>query len=297
MRIIDAHVHLYPPEVGRDPVAWAAAQGEPHWAVLCTRRRRGGQPVQTFPPIDQLLRDMDAAGVDKAVLLGWYWQQPATCAWQNRFYAECTRAHPDRLAAFATIHPSAGATAVRAEIRRAHDDGLCGLGELSPHSQKYSMDDQAFEAALALAAELRMPVNLHVTDPTAGEYPGRVETPLEHFVQLATDHPQVKFILAHWGGGLALREANSDQRRVLANVCYDTAASPLAYDPRIWRTVLDVVPLEKVIFGTDYPLNLYPKSESVPGWGGILAEVEQAAFTVDEKTQLLAGNAARLLGL
>ena len=72
MRIIDAHVHLYPPEVGRDPVAWAAAQGEPHWAVLCTRRRRGGQPVQTFPPIDQLLRDMDAAGVDKAVLLGWY---------------------------------------------------------------------------------------------------------------------------------------------------------------------------------------------------------------------------------
>jgi hypothetical protein len=142
-----------------------------------------------------------------------------------------------------------------------------------------------------------MPVNLHVTDPTAGEYPGRVETPLEHFVQLATDHPQVKFILAHWGGGLALREANSDQRRVLANVCYDTAASPLAYDPRIWRTVLDVVPLEKVIFGTDYPLNLYPKSESVPGWGGILAEVEQAAFTVDEKTQLLAGNAARLLGL
>lgn len=297
MRIIDAHVHLYPPEVGRDPVAWAAARGEPHWAVLCTRRRRGGQPVQTFPAIDQLLRDMDASGVDKAVLLGWYWQQPATCAWQNRFYAECTRAHPDRLAAFATIHPSAGAAAVRTEIRRAHDDGLCGLGELSPHSQRYSMDDPAFATALAVAAELRMPVNLHVTDPTTGQYPGRVETPLEDFVRLATNHPQVKFILAHWGGGLALRESDSDQRRVLANVCYDTAASPLTYDPRIWRTVLDVVPPEKVIFGTDYPLNLYPKSGGEPGWRGILAEVDQAALTTDGKTQLLAGNAVRLLGL
>ncbi len=297
MRIIDAHVHLYPPEVGRDPVAWAAAQGEPQWAVLCTRRRRGGQPVQTFPAIDQLLRDMDAAGVEKAVLLGWYWEQAATCARQNRFYAACTRAHPDRLAAFATIHPSAGPAAVRAEIRRAHEDGLCGLGELSPHSQKYPIDDRAFAAALALAAEFRLPVNLHVTDPTTGEYPGRVETPLEDFVRLATNHPQVTFILAHWGGGLALREANSDQRRVLANVCYDTAASPLTYDPRIWRTVLDVVPPEKVIFGTDYPLNLYPKSGGKPGWRGILAEVDAAGLTVDEKTLLLAGSSARLLGL
>jgi predicted TIM-barrel fold metal-dependent hydrolase len=297
MRIIDAHVHLYPPEVGRDPAAWAAAQGEPHWAVLCTRRRRGGQPVQTFPTIGQLLRDMDAAGVEKAVLLGWYWKQPATCVWQNRYYAKCTQAHPDRLAAFATIHPSAGATAVQAEIHRAHDDGLCGLGELSPHSQGYTIDDPALAAALALAAELGMPVNLHVTDPATGRYPGRVETPLEDFVRIATGHPQVKFVLAHWGGGLAFRETNPDQRRVLANVRYDTAASPLTYDDRIWRTVLDVVPPEKVIFGTDYPLNLFPESGGEPGWRGILAEIDQAGLTPEEKAPLLAGNAARLLGL
>jgi len=30
--IIDAHVHLYPTEIDRDPAAWAAAQGEAHWA-------------------------------------------------------------------------------------------------------------------------------------------------------------------------------------------------------------------------------------------------------------------------
>ena len=122
---------------------------------------------------------MDAAGVERAVLLGWYWERPANCAWQNRYYADCVRAFPDRLAAFATIHPSAGAAAVQAEIRRAHDDGLRGLGELSPHSQHYPADEPAFAAALELAAELGWPVNLHVTDPTVGRYPGRVETPLE----------------------------------------------------------------------------------------------------------------------
>src|SRR5205823_1022680 len=79
MRIIDAHVHLYPADVDRDPAAWAAAQGEGHWAILCTRKRRDGQPVQTLPTVNQLLAAMDAAGIERAVLLGWYWEKPETC--------------------------------------------------------------------------------------------------------------------------------------------------------------------------------------------------------------------------
>ena len=296
VRIIDAHVHLYPPEVGRDPAAWAAARRETHWAALCTRRRRDGRLVQTFPGVDRLLRDMDAAGVERAVLQGWYWEKPETCAWQNRFYAECVRAHPDRLAAFAAVHPSAGEAAVRNEIRRAHDEGLRGLGELSPHSQGYALDDAAFAAALALAGELGMPVNLHVTDPNTRRYPGRVETPLEDFVRLAKTHPQVTYILAHWGGGLPSWETNPLVRQDLARVYYDTAASPLSYDDRIWRTMLDLVPPTKVIFGSDYPLILYPKTEREPGWRGFLEEINGAGLTPEEKGLVLAGNAARVLG-
>lgn len=63
MPIIDAHVHLYPPEVNRDPAGWAAACGESHWAELCTRQRKNGQAVQGFPSVDKLLHDMDAAGM------------------------------------------------------------------------------------------------------------------------------------------------------------------------------------------------------------------------------------------
>ncbi|MDD2764249.1 MAG: TatD family hydrolase [Opitutaceae bacterium] len=297
MRIIDAHVHFYPPEVGRDPAAWATARGEARWAALCTRRRRDGRPVQTYPDLDRLLRDMDAAGVEKAVLLGWYWEQPATCAWQNRVYAQCVQAHPDRLAAFATIHPAAGEAAVRAEILRAQQEGLLGLGELSPHSQGYALDDPVLTGALALAGELSLPVNLHAADPNAGRYPGRVETPLEDFVRLAKAHRRVTFILAHWGGGLPAWEANPTVRHDLANVVYDTAASPLTYDDRIWRTTLDLVPREKVLFGSDYPLILYPKIEVEPGWTRLLGEVDHTGLTPEEKELVLAGNAARVLGL
>src|SRR3954469_9036983 len=134
MSIIDAHVHLYPAEINRDPAVWAVASGETHWATLVNRRRSNGSAGQTFPSVDALLREMDAAAVERAVLLGWYWQKPATCMLQNRFYARCVREHPTRLSAFATLHPGAGLSATLAEIRRSRDEGLVGLGELSPHS-------------------------------------------------------------------------------------------------------------------------------------------------------------------
>jgi predicted TIM-barrel fold metal-dependent hydrolase len=63
VRIIDAHVHLYPPEVNADPVNWARSAGESHWGALCTRRRKDGRAVQGFPSVAELLCDMDEAGI------------------------------------------------------------------------------------------------------------------------------------------------------------------------------------------------------------------------------------------
>ena len=286
--LIDAHVHLYPPELNAGPEAWAAAHGEAHWAALCTRRRADGRAVQGLPSADELLREMDRAGVARAVLLGWYWEKPETCAWQNRFYAGCVRAHPDRLDAFATLHPRAGREATLAEVRRAHAEGLIGLGELSPHSQGYGIDDAVLRDVLALAGELKLPVNLHVTDPDGRAYPGRVETPLTDFTQLAREFPTVNFILAHWGGMLPLRDPAA---RILRNVFYDTAASPLLYDDGVWRRFAEAVGADRVLFGSDYPLNLFPKLEAGPEMTRLIAE----AKANDAGCALLGRNAAPLL--
>ncbi len=282
--VVDAHVHLYPPEAGREPAAWAARHGEAHWAALSTRLRKDGRPVQGFASVDQLLRDMDAAGVTKAVLLGWYWENHGTCVGQNKFYADCIRAHPDRLAAFATVQPAAGTVAFD-EAVRAMDDGLIGFGELSPHSQHFDFADPVWHQVLHLAAEWKVPVNLHVTDPASRPYPGRVETPLADFVRLARDFPATTFILAHWGGGLAW----SEEACALPNVWFDTAASPLLYGPEVWTKAKS----GRVIFGSDYPLILYPRTEMTPAFGGVLAEAQQAGAS----GAMLGGNAADLLSL
>jgi predicted TIM-barrel fold metal-dependent hydrolase len=281
MPIVDAHVHLYPAEVDRDPAAWAEAQGERHWATLCTRRRRDGRPVQSLPTIDGLLRAMDEAGVSRALLLGWYWERPETCAWQNRFYAECVRQHPDRISACASFHPSAGEAAVLAELERCRAEGLIGVGELSPHSQGYTVTDRVLAAVLARTAAWHWPVNLHVTDPESRPFPGRIETPLEDFLRLASQHPATTFVFAHWGGLLPLRLPAATN---LANVYYDTAASPLMYDAGIWERFRAVVPDERVLYGSDFPLNLYPR---------VSVEAEMARFVAEARD---AGASAAVLG-
>ena len=294
MSLVDAHVHLYPPEADPDPSAWAAARGEKHWALLCTRRRKDGRRVQSLPTLRDLLAEMDRAGVGRAVLLGWYWEKFETCVEQNRFYAQCLRERPDRLSAFAAFHPAAGRAAVLDEIRRAHDTGLGGLGELSPHSQGFAIDDPVFGAALDLAAELKLPVNLHVTDPESARYPGWVSTPLEDFVTIARRYPATTFILAHWGGRLPLK---IPAVQALANVYYDTAASPLLYDEGIWRTFLAAVPKERVLFGSDFPLNLYPRIDAEPNLTRLVAELHRSGLSAEQLSAIAGANARRLLGL
>jgi hypothetical protein len=247
--------------------------------------------------VAELLRGMDAAGIERGVLQGWYWEKHDTCVRQNQFYLDCIRAHPDRLAACATFHPAAGAEAVAVEIRRAADEGFCGLGELSPHSQGVSLDDPVWRDALVLAGELRLPVNLHVTESSSKNYPGKVATPLGDFVRLAREFGATKFILAHWGARLPLDPGLGVAARACANLFYDTAASPLIYTPGVFREMIEAVGAARVLYGSDYPLDLYPQRPGGSGVEAMLAEVRSANLDKAELTAVLGRSAAELLRL
>lgn len=294
MRRIDAHVHLYPPEINRAPAQWAQNVGEGHWATLCTRIRKNGRPVQGFPDLDALLREMDASGVERAVLQSWYWERHDTCVLQNRFYAACLRAHPDRLSAFAAFHASAGSATVGDEIKRVCDEGFIGLGELSPHSQRVAINDTVWREALALAGRLRLLVNLHVTEPHGRAYPGRVETPLVDFISLARDFPETTFILAHWGARLPLDPVLGRDAVNCGNIYYDTAASPLLYPAAVVREMIEAVGAGHLLYGSDHPLNLYPSRDEGARIGALIEDPAWAGLGLAEKTALFSGT---MLGL
>lgn len=293
MGFIDCHVHLYPVEILADPQGWAESHGEHRWGQLVAPRA-DGRVVQGWADVRRTLRDMDESGIERAILQGWYWEHPESCAHQNRFMEECIRAHGDRLSACATFHPKGGQVALD-ELRRLRDAGFVGLGELCPPAQGYLHDDPVFERALLLAAEWEWPVTLHVTEPAGRKYPGRVETPLNDILELLRKHPGVRFILAHWGGLLPFFELNAAVSRACTNVFYDTAASPLIYGDGIARAVAGIIGPERILFGSDYPI--LPRGESEPGFGRFLDVIRNAGFSDQDQNGVLCGNARRLFRL
>lgn len=286
--IVDSHAHCYPAGVLADPVAWGTVRNERHWLALTAP---GG--LQAWATMDRMLRDMDAAGVAVAVLQGWYWEHQATCDEQNRWQLEWQNAHPDRFIAMATVQPRAGALAVEA-VRRALDAGCAGVGELHPKVQGFALDDPAWLEIAHLCAARGLPVCFHATEPAGRPYEGRVETPLMEYVRLAERLPDLKIVLAHWGGGLPFHELNRWCRKVLRNVYYDTAASPLLYEPRVWRTVLDLVGAGKVLFGTDYPLRVTPRTQADADYRPAVAEALEALADPATRLRILRENALQV---
>lgn len=286
--IIDSHVHAYPPEILADPQGWAQAQGERHWANLTLKGPQG------WASLPEMLRAMDAAGVERCLLQGWYWEHQASCRLHNAWHLQCLREAPERFWAFATVQPTeAGAFD---DLRRAIEAGCCGVGELLPAAQGF--DIRQHDGWLAICTwlqEQRLPLTLHVTEPAGHEYPGRVLTQLEDYLWLARQFPYLTLILAHWGGGLPFFALNPRVRRDLGNVYYDTAASPLLYEPRVWRTVADLVGADRILFGSDYPLRVYPRQQAEPDFTRLLAEVQGADLSEAERTAILGGNIRRLL--
>ena len=269
--IWDVHVHCYPRSVIADPVEWARRHRERHWQRLVT------QGPQGWADPEELLRKMDAEGIEKVLLQAWYWENADTARLQNDWHAEWILRYPDRFLACAAVHPEFDDP--EAELRAAADWGACAVGECLPLVQSgQGWGHPAWEVLIRTTTRFGWPFCIHLTEPVGHEYPGRVETPLMETMDLFERHPDQKWICAHWGGGLPVYSLNRRVARALRNVWFDTAASPLLYDPRVWTVLTGLLGPEKILFGSDFPLILYPRREKEPSWAGLLAEFRESGL-------------------
>jgi len=287
--IIDSHVHRYPGEVIRDPLGWASARGECHWAELVAP---GG--VQGWADRAKMLADMDAAGVEKAVIVGWYWEHQSTCDEANTWHAQWLREDPDRFIALASIQPRDGKCTVDG-FKRALESGCAGVGELHPWVQGWGFDSPAWNEIADICEARGLPVCFHATEVVGHDHKGNVATPLAEYAALAKRRPKLKIVLAHWGGGLPFFLLNRRIKKALANVYYDTAASPLLYDARVWKLGVELAGADRILFGTDYPLLDHPSKTRVPSFAGMIAEVREN-LPQDTAENVMRANAVRVYG-
>jgi uncharacterized protein len=286
--IIDAHTHIFSPDVIADRARYA--ERDPFFGELYS-----GHAARMIGA-EELIAAMDAAGIDQAVLAGWCWQPHEICVEQNTWTMAIARQRPDRLRALAAIQPNAGADAQR-ELERCVAGGMVGLGELNADGQRFDLNDANFLALARRAAELGAVMLLHTNEPVGHNYPGKGRLPLAEVYALVKAMPELKLILAHWGGGFPFYELMREVRKAASNVFYDSAASPLLYSPQIFRTVIDIVGSDKVLFGSDFPLILYPKRQTELDYAPFLAEIRDLGLATEDFAKLMGGNAQRVFGI
>ncbi|MCL4396455.1 MAG: amidohydrolase family protein, partial [Chloroflexi bacterium] len=271
--IIDAHTHVFSPDLIANRESYA--KRDPFFGQLYS-----GVAARMIDAAG-LVAAMDAAGVDKAVLAGWPWQPHEICVEQNTWTMQALRQYPNRLFALAAIQPSAGPAAL-AELERCVAGGMLGVPAAIAGGQGFRLHDAGFQSLAQKAAELHVPLLLHTNEPVGHDYPGKGRLPLADVYALVKTLPELKLILAHWGGGFPFYELMREVKRVARNVYYDSAASPLLYSPQIFRTVIDLVGGDKVLFGSDFPLILYPKRQTEPDYAPFLGDIRGLNLTAEE---------------
>ena len=290
--IVDAHTHRYPEEVLEDPQSFAQLHKEWHWLELVSSDNK--KSLQGWSSREKMIADMDKSEVERAVLLGWYWENPETCELQNQWCSQWIARDPERFIGFFSLHPELQNPIE--SLKRSMDLGFLGIGECHPWLQGASIQNENWMKCMEFAAAEGWPVTFHVTEPVGHDYPGRVQTPFEEFLWLARQLPELKIILAHAGGLFPFYELNPKIRPELKNVHYDLAACPLLYDPEIYRKLIDVVGVEKILWGTDYPLRIFPARQKEPDFITFKNLVlEEAELSESERDAIFGNNLLALL--
>ncbi len=252
--MIDSHTHFFPKEVANAPQDWALKHRESYWAILVGKRPDGKPSLQGFPSEKKFLSDMDDAGIDYAIIQGWYWEHSQTCIEQNLEISKLIKKYPDRLGAFAAIQP-ADATTLQI-VESARDMGFLGLGEIHNGVQKFSFKSDLFEKILHLAEINELALSIHITEQTTRQYLGKTPTDTLTAIDVAKNFPMVNFIFAHWCGNLAFEGIADD----VENIYFDTAATQFTAPKNAFALAQgNQVLSTKIVYGSDYPLRLYPR--------------------------------------
>ncbi|MFQ5874280.1 MAG: amidohydrolase family protein [Dehalococcoidia bacterium] len=278
--IIDFHAHIFPPHI-RD-------NRKPYLDRDRTFAHLYSDPKAKLSTVEELIESMDASGVDVAVTLNMGWSVHEFCVETNDYIIESARRYPDRLVPFCGVNPAAGGDAA-AEVERCAKAGVRGIGELHSYAQGYSLaDSRVMGPVMEVVQHHGLIVLTHSSEPVGHLYAGKGTVTPDQLYGFIQSFPQAQVVCAHWGGGLPFYALMPEVAEALQNVYFDTAASPFLYSPQVFSTVAQSLGVDKILFGTDFPLIAHKR---------LMGQVEGLDWPQTLKEKVLGGNAKALLGL
>jgi len=278
--IIDFHTHVFPPQIKKNRNKYI--ERDPCFALLYS------DPKSKIATADELIASMDEAGVDISVILNIGWTTHELCVETNDYIIDSVSRYPQRLVGFCAVQPQSPKAAV-AEIERCAKAGIKGVGEMRPDIQLFDLGDEVVMKPIVEVLKKHQLVLLtHASEPIGHDYPGKGRITPDVLYPFIASFPDLTIVCAHWGGGLPFYALMPEVKKTMANVFFDTAASPLLYSPEVYNQVIQLVGADKILFGSDYPL-LAPSR--------LLQEIEVLDLPKEINDLILSGNALRLLGI
>ncbi|MEW6142716.1 MAG: amidohydrolase family protein [Chloroflexota bacterium] len=276
--IVDFHTHIFPPKVRERREDYVKRD-------LCFAEMYA-DPKAKMATAEELIAAMDEAGIDVSVALNIGWVSQDICRETNNYILESAAKHPKRIVPFIAVQPEAGDAAV-GEVERCAGAGAKGIGEMRPDVQGFDLASHRVMSALVeTLVRCGMIFLTHASEPVGHVYPGKGLVTPDKLYAFVSAFTELKVVCAHWGGGLASYALMPEVGKALTNVYFDSAATPYLYLPQVFRQTADLVGIEKVLFGTDYPLLSQRR---------VIADVDKAGLSETERRAVLGGNAARLL--
>ncbi len=277
---IDFHTHIFPPYIRDHRERYCAR--DPWFNELYSN------PQASMASAEDLIAEMDASGVDISVAFSFGWTDIGLIEETNSYVIDSMRHYPNRIYGMAVLQPTIGIQAVR-ELERCARAGMIGLGELMPHGQGYKLSDiTLLMPVMEVVREHQLLVLSHCSEPVGHPYPGKGNVSLQDIVTFLTAFPDVRFVAAHWGGGLPFYALMPEIQLITANVWYDTAATVYLYRQDIFPIAANLVGADRILFASDYGLLRQRR---------IIDHIAQSGLDDQAVKMVLGGNAQRLLGL
>lgn len=262
MPIIDFHTHAFPDDLAAKAVPRIAGQA--------------GIPPALDGTVSSLLRSMDAAGIERAVICS-IATKPAQF---QKILDWSSRVRSDRLVLFPSIHPAA--PDVLAQIRQIRAEGFLGL-KMHPYYQEFFLDEPRLDTIYECSRECGLMVFCHTGFDIA--FPRERRADPERICKVVTKFPGLKFVATHLG---AWEDWGELERWVIGKpILLETSLSIPYCGAERARRLLLAHPSDCILFGTDSP------------WAGQAEEIERVKalkLPADVERRLFYDNARRLLG-